>query len=197
MGFLKKLALPIAAVFSLSLASGAEAATCSLTDVQTSTACIGAQAVDGTIGPNGSPDPTDIAGLGGFSDWSFVEKVEGDSFIGTTIKLTTLDGLRFSGDDDQKSGFWEIINANPLKTYALALKGGTEFAAYVLSGTDGGWTTAALTVPANNQHGLSNAVLFSRDAAPSGVIPVPAGLPLLLTALGFGGLIGRRRRRSA
>ncbi|SDN58753.1 hypothetical protein SAMN05216196_101988 [Lutimaribacter pacificus] len=43
-----------------------------------------------------------------------------------------------------------------------------------------------------------DSMLFEREGDPGGgVIPLPAGLPLLLTAVGIGGLIGRRKRKSA
>jgi hypothetical protein len=175
-------------------ASGAQAAMCKFgstipaADVTVSTACIGSNPF--TPG-QGSPDANNIAGLGTFSDWAELGVIDGN----TPSSAFSITGLGTT------SGTWTILGAVSTETYALALKAGRNFAAYVLSGATGNWTTNALIGPSGGPQDLSNAVLFSRNNGGGGggvpVVPLPAGFALMLTGLGAVGLIGRRKARKA
>ncbi len=164
------------------LAGGAQAATCtfgsdpSTSDVVSSTACIGAN-----DHPSGLLAASDIANLGGFSDWSLVGKSDASE---TSPYFAIV-------DFGATSGTWKIPNPDAGKTYALSLKAGNSFAAYVLSGFSGDWTTNALTNSKGEPQDLSNAVLFSRGVS---AIPLPAAGWLMIAGLGGLAAVGRRRR---
>lgn len=188
-----------AALLSASLLVGGAASattvvTCQLTDVVTSTACIGALPKPANAG---SPSASDIAGLGGFSDWEFLDKIDNETPTSLLFTITDDDGTA-TGLGEQ-TGDWSILNPEVGKTYALAFKGATFFAAYVVSGFSGTWSMEAITNKGGQTPDLSNASLFSRDTdgGATGEIPLPAGMPLMLAGLGAFAFLARRKARKA
>lgn len=159
-------------------ATQVEAATCSITDVTVSTACAN---VDG----NDSEDTVD--GLFGL-DVDFTAKVDAPD---------TSDGiLTVTYDETGKAGTWSVDSWDGFSAAILVTKGGPAFAAYLLdltAGITGTWSTAGLTNPGGNQPNISHISLYTVEGE-TPVVPVPAGLPLILSALGLGALTLRRRK---
>lgn len=159
-------------------ATQAEAATCMPSDVTVSTACAN---VDG----NDSESVVD--GLFGL-DVDFEAKVDAPGSSDGILSVTY--------DEGGLSGTWSVDSWSGFGSAILVTKAGPAFAAYLLdlaAGTTGTWSTAGLTNPGGNQPEISHISLYTAEGDMS-VVPVPAGLPLMLTALGLGGLALRRRK---
>lgn len=99
---------------------------------------------------------------------------------------------------DWKSGKWYFNGGflsdeyDPESNYALALKGSTSSAVYLITSTNGNWNVLGLSLP-NNSGGnpeLSNVKLFKTASA----VPIPAAAYLFGSALL--GLVGIGYRRS-
>lgn len=150
---------------------------CQTLNVVSSTACVGA-----FLQSTGEPteDELNDAMLGGYDDWTRV-----DNESSTFVEIASI------GDP---SGTWKLINPVTGKMYAISLKGSTQWAAYLLSGLQGTWSTEDLNTPSGNQPDLSNVVLFHR-AGEIPPIPLPAAGWLLLA--GVGGLVAMRRKKAA
>lgn len=192
-----------AAILTLSGLGVANAATCSVLDVEHSSACIGRDAITPT--PAGSASEDDLEALAG-GGWTEIGKEED----GAGIAEFDIDiGETFGGD-------YTIFNPMVGYDYALALKGGSGqgsnfFAAYLLSaadiaanltGTDlvGMFSMDAFTGLTGGGSGtpaLSNAVLFKRQSG-GGTNPTPVPLPAAgwLLIAGLGGLAAMKRRKS-
>jgi hypothetical protein len=196
MSFMKIAA--VSAVLALG-ASAASAATCSITDVQYSSECIGRSSFDG-----GSPDASDLDPLDG-GGWMFVGK-EDDSESSPAFDITL----------DVISGTYTVFSPLAGYDYALALKGGAGgrdgqfFAAYLLTAADiaanlaggnlsGTFNMSAFTGLIGNGDqtpALSNATLFKREGdTPPPVVPLPAAGWLLIA--GIGGLAALKRKKRA
>jgi hypothetical protein len=172
-------------------------------DVYTSTDCAGMiagndkAAAPGTDLGNGVTNVNDPA-IFNISTWVEAGKVdvpkESDDpdFDGGTDGILTM-----TLNADGKSGTWSVSSWAGIGSAMLVLKGGPNFAAYLLdlaAGLSGEWRTDALLVGNNlqNSAGLSHITLYTSPAP----IPLPAAGFLLLGALG--GLAAvRRRRRTA
>lgn len=82
------------------------------------------------------------------------------------------------------------------------LKGGPTFSAYLLGtskGLSGTWNTGGILTGSNKPGpGLPHFTWYkAKQDPPRGVIPVPAGLPLLLLAMGVFGIVRARKRKAA
>ncbi len=198
-------ALALGAVAAMGIAGGVAASTCSLTDLDYSSACIGVLAIVGP--PNGSADLTELNGPDGVLDgggWSQLVKIEGNQ----TSPL-------FSMPLGSTSGTYTLFAPLAGYDYAIAVKGGSRngtnfFAAYLLSastiaanlsGADltGAFNMAAFFNLAGNQStpSLSNAVLFSRESVYAAPIPLPAAGWMLLAGIGGLAAWGRQGRAAA
>lgn len=184
----------LAAVMTMTMGAAVQAATCNPADVQHSSACIGLSPI--LTPPMGSASEDELAALDG-GGWTFVGK-EDDSTSSAAFDIAL----------GTTSGLYTLFSPLAGFDYALALKGGSGrgtnfFAAYLLTAADiaanlvGGNLTGTFNmnafaglVGAGNTPGLSNAVLFRREAVAP--IPLPAAGWLLLAALG--GLAVMRRR---
>ena len=186
--------------------------TCATTDLTDSSSCDGMFVNLGSGGANDSETVVNGLNIFGYNNWDEIAKVENAS--GT-------DGiLRTTVNDDDKSGDWFA----DLSAYATGfeimavLKASTGFAAYLLSdalvgdaNASGTWSTAALSTASDNQPGLSHFTLYAyacTDNDPTcgggGVtppdpspVPLPAGMPLLLGALGVMAIVRRKTAKSA
>ena len=159
-------------------ATQAEAATCTIADVTVSTDCMN---VDG----NDSEGVVD--GLFGL-DLDFEAKVDAP---GTSDGLLTI-----TYDEGDTSGTWSVDSWSGFSSAILVTKAGPAFAAYLLdltAGLTGTWSTAGLTNPGGNQPEISHISLYTASGDMS-VVPLPAGLPLMLSVLGLGALALSRRK---
>jgi hypothetical protein len=136
------------------------------------------------------------------SSWSSVEKEDGS--------FTTTGFLQTSGSNFGSSGNWKILDSF-FDTYdfgLLVFQDGSNdpepFIGYKVTQTADGDVTGTYSSMFFNANGLtgdavSHISLFggTNDDPGVGIIPLPAGLPLLLSALGLGGLLRLRQRKAA
>ncbi len=130
------------------------------------------------------------------SNWLLADKSDANS--NDNLKPFFLTGVH----NNQTSGSWTI---NPGSVASLSnyiffvtLKAGSDgFAAYLVSGTSGLWTTDGVLENQNgNARGLSHMSLYYQ-LAPTYAVPGPiagAGIPALLA---LGGFVWARRRKAA
>jgi len=198
---LRKLASLAAVVFTMTVAAPeAQAATCTAgstfgpgdADVTTSTACLGEIAGNDVGG--GSNWLADNSAFG-ISDWTLDSKwdLDEDTGIWAESPIGLLEEPTSPGA--AKSGDWSVSGWGGVGHAAIAIKGGPDFAVYLIdisAGLSGEWSTRALTNPGGRQPAISHISLYTAPAA----IPLPAGGVLLLTALGgLGGAGALRRKR--
>jgi hypothetical protein len=120
------------------------------------------------------------------------------------------DGGSVSAEINGTSGNWTATFSKAVDWFVLVFKGGqtefdTKLALFDENGTSflGGFDTENLGLVNKKLEGqgLSNfqvaGVFVGNGGGVNGEIPVPAGLPLLLTAMGLGGLISWRKRKTA
>lgn len=141
----------------------------------------------------------------GYNDWVDLGKVEP---VGTASN--------FKIDDSVKAlleGKWELFanaTTNMYQTFALVFKAGQDHntdpsaqVGYVLSASMGDWKSPLLKDSDGKPRNISHVSLYARDRCdpqtqvcgpPVNQVPIPAGLPLMLGALGITGLFYRRKR---
>ncbi|WP_172982783.1 hypothetical protein [Roseovarius bejariae] len=174
-------------------------ATCSNNDLtEASAACFGAYNPDpkndnkvnfntDTFDPGHRPDddsvsPDATVGIFGLTGWIFYDKVDEDE---TTDNI----GLTVEGLNDS-DGTWNMKpgSLDSFEDVMIVLKAGNNFISYLYEDVslaeDGHWETSGL-----NNKDLSHLSVYGRY----GIIPLPAGLPLLLSALGLGGILRLRQ----
>ncbi|GGO60539.1 hypothetical protein SAMN05444398_11361 [Roseovarius pacificus] len=219
MNILKKQLIPAVAALALSTVAGAASAatwtnelTCSVTDVTANAAdCFGSLSPDpkndNKVDFNSDTfddDGTITTGLFGYTDWSYLGK---DDTPGGTDAGGAALGLDATPDGGATSGGWDMTDGilSQYSQVIIVLKGSTDFAAYlynVVADAESGTFVMPSFIKDNTQdkqHALSHLSVYARggNTPPGGVIPLPAGLPLMLSALGIGGLIARRKRKAA
>lgn len=165
-------------------------------DVFTSTACIG------EVSGNDSASLFNDEAYFGENTWvqnTKIDVLEEETDESKTYSFKDPDPsgiLSASLGDDALSGTWSVSSWAGIEKAVLVLKGGKGFAAYLLdlaAGTEGKWSTQALTVGNDNQPALSHVALYTTPS----VIPLPAAGWMLLSALGGLGLVARRRRKAS
>lgn len=173
-----------------------QAATCSMANLTTSTAC----QPDIPGGPGGNVTPTQMngfnggAGVFGQNGWKDLGKInttEAPGTFGSTYFTVTTNAGNGSGTWALKPEFKFAAG----QSYAFVLKGGTDNVAYLLDTafSSGAWTNLDLFTPnGRNNAGLSNMTLFG-TATPAPV-PLPAAAWLLLGSMAGLGAVARRRR---
>lgn len=160
---------------------------CSISDVTTSTACIGRV----TDPQNDQPD-TLLAteAFFGINDWVRVQKSDEAN--------NPLFNLSITGDNTT-SGTWNVTSFGGATAVTLVVKAADNWAAYLLdiANLSGNWSTAALLNNGNNQPEISHISLYVGTAGPVSVgppVPLPGALPLFGTGLAIMGFIGWRRK---
>jgi hypothetical protein len=89
---------------------------------------------------------------------------------------------------------WAISDPTGIASQiVLVLKQANSYAAFLISGTSGTWSTSG---PGRSVNGLSHADIWYKPGNTE-VIPLPASLPLFLAGLGGLGFLGWRRRAAA
>ena len=192
------------ALLSVGFATTSQAATCQFgdvndfmlsADVYTSTACIDQQ--------SGNDSNTAVSGFFGETGWTQVAKV--DEPATSNGKLT----ITYTGGAPSLSGSWSVTSWAGVAKAMLILKASSGYAAYLLditAGTSGEWVTQALMNNGGNQPAISHVSLYEVACQPNDPscdppvnfnVPVPAGLPLIMTALGVFGIVRSRKRKSA
>jgi len=168
------------AAFSTSAATVAgfqSTGACNLADVSTSSSCIGAVTDSGNqffLKGVDSENKLNANGFFGSSNWSMLDRV----YNAAGFQLgTTLSG----SFNAASSGTYSFSAPQTFADYMLVLKSASGYAAYLLSGTSGTWSTAALV----NQSGQpENAQLVTLYASTTPVVvPVPAAGLLMLSGL--------------
>ena len=122
---------------------------------------------------NGGADP-----LFGMTGWTLAAKNDGpDGTLDVTFITAPV--------NDDKSGDWTISSIAGFDKVAIILKAGDGLGAFLVTETSGEWASTK---------GLSHASIYTIGDAIA--VPVPAALPLLLTALGGLAFASRRRRKT-
>lgn len=187
------LALTFAAQSASAVTLSSEA--CLLSSVSGSTACMGIY--------EGNDSNQDLSGLFGTATWTEVLKHNSGnagSTSGNGVELTI--GFPSTWSVDTYAGNDPVM---------FVLKGGNSFSAFlmdttILSGTFDMQSalTGGANTPAQNRArgaGLSHWTVYTGGNGGGGVVlppvPLPAALPMLLTAFGFGGLALRKSRKAA
>lgn len=123
---------------------------------------------------NGGADP-----LFGMSGWELQDKND-DAISGLMEVVFT--GGPINGD---KSGTWDISSIAGYDKVVIVLKSAVGIGVFLIETVSGTWTSSK---------GLSHASIYTIGDPIA--VPVPAGLPLLLTALGGLAFVSRRRRKA-
>lgn len=163
---------------------------CAISQLTTSTACEGAYV--------GNDSNTNLDGIFASTGWTLLAKV--DSPLTTSGSLTVTPAGGTSGDWS-----WNAVGGWAPYTKVMAvLKGGPNFSAYLLdlSQTSGTWNTSGIATGSGEAGpALSHFSLYwaTKDNGGGGgtVVPLPAGLPLLLSGVGVMAFVARRKARKA
>ena len=169
--------------------------TCSTSDVSTSSACIGAVTDSGNqffLKGVDSESKVNANNFFGTNSWSMVDRIH------------TPSGFQFgnmlSGSFGPSTSGTFAFTANPLfSSYMLVLKINVGYAAYLLGGTSGTWTTNALLDGGGLAETSQLATLYASPDAILATVPVPAAGLLMLTGvmfIGCGALVTRRRTQT-
>jgi hypothetical protein len=166
---------------SVLLPAVAMASTCSTTNVTTSTACVVESGNNSNQLSLFNPGP-----MFGITNWFNV--VDSDNTNGTTGVLT------MSGAGTT-SGTWSVTSFGGYADAILVVKGGDNFAAYLLNTADlsGTWSTAGILNGGGQEPDLSHLALY--EGGPLTPTPIPGALALFASGIGVMGLVGRRRKR--
>ncbi|NNF66590.1 MAG: hypothetical protein HKM98_03680 [Gammaproteobacteria bacterium] len=182
----------------LTVASTAQAASCS---PGAAGAVSGSVACDAGSQNNDNPLPEQVNAdmIHGISDWEYAGKVEfGDSIEAGDVDIGFMIGGGTGGDT--QNGTWSI-DSNAWSLYSnimIVLKNGVgnntqeNYVGYLLDGvtTSGTYTTPFFNDGNMNPKDISHITLYVADA----VVPVPAALPLFISALGASAWFGRKKR---
>ena len=180
------------AVLATGFATGASAATCN--------AMSGPHTVVYNL-TQGNPDAVMAATCVSYANDSNTIDSSYDIFGMTGWTLAAKAGDESGGDGNVSfvagptnfgSPNWSLSNPNNYSEIFITLKQANSFASFLLDTTmalSGLWSTSG---PGNSLQGLSHASVYYRGTPPS-VVPLPAGVVLMLTALGGLGLARRRK----
>ena len=212
---LAAVAFGAATLFAGTAAMAAPAATsCSsfspdVTDYVTNTsACFVLTGTDGNV--SNDINEFNATNFDGHADWVDLGKVDPYG-TAANFKIT---GDTFSGTSNNPlTGSWEVFSNAITQMYSefvLVFKAGQDQntdpsaqVGYVIDGTSGEWKS--MLFGNKNPRGISHVSLYGRgscDPTPEicgpgvNVVPVPAGLPLLLSALGLGVAVRRFKKRA-
>lgn len=168
----------------------AVAASCNVSDVSSTTACIGpvtSPKVDSeswfnTYGATGAFD---------IDHWVFAEKIQNGDGTGIPIRETMIDvGLNVTPDVDgeQVFGNWSLDGDifDQYLSVALVLKSGPKFSTYLLDGTS---TLGTWDIQGWSSNGLSHISVYVVQA-----VPIPAAIWLFVS--GLFALVALNRRRA-
>jgi len=144
---------------------------------------------------NDSQGDVNSAGFFGVTNWSFLDKDDPPVNAAGSLRTTgTALGGGWSIDGFDSNLFYLLTfkaanpNANPRPSTVIA---------YLITTASGTWDSPIFNANNDNRKETSHISLFSTTSTPDGFqpdVPVPAALPLMLTAIGVAGFMARRRR---
>ena len=200
-------AFATAAFLAAPASAAVMSATCDAGTTGRVTVNIGCEYLTGLTPPAQDSEANVNAGtLFGISDWGLLGKVDG--------LPGSAGGLTFVGDD--QTGTWSITQAildvytNVMITFKSANANANptpaSVIAYLVNTAAGTYNAPSQKSDLSGFHGISHASLFVSGVNPGcdpftqicdppvTVVPLPAGLPLLLAALGSIGILARRKK---
>ena len=161
--------------------------TCSQGNVGYSLSSVAANDANNVFCSTGNDTNTITAGfsLFGMTGWILADK--SDEVTGTQNITFSNAPIALESPAD-----WAITDpAGIASDVVITLKQGSSFAAFLVDSTSGTWGTTGPGQGARND--LSHGSIYYQPGS-SAPIPLPAGLPLLLSGLAAAGLLARRRK---
>ncbi|PIL20643.1 hypothetical protein P775_08945 [Puniceibacterium antarcticum] len=190
LGFIRAVPLAVALILG---AQGALAKTELPRELSCAVASVtGAESCAGIYSGNNSN--SDLNGLFGVADWGKEYKIDSDhgslSFGGTALTVSN------------RSKSWSLEGAGTYANLMFVLKGGNSYSAFLMdtSVLSGSWDTQSM-LKGNGKRGpdLSHWSVYTQGTTTVGkpgvpsAVPLPAGVGLLMAALGGLGLMRRRK----
>jgi hypothetical protein len=145
-------------------------------------------------------------GFAGYNDWVLSDKFDyieaSDSFTDSFVPNGPLE-LTFENETGTSEGEWgfNVPGDTIYSRVAVVLKASNDFAAFLVAGDSGFWSIE--TLKNGNIRDLSNISVFydpnsgGTPGGPAGVVPLPAGIVLLLGGLGALGVARRAKATRA
>jgi len=201
MKIIKLIAIAAISAISLTLVTGAaNAVTFTPCDELSPDATNKLLSNDGCVGldnllpnNNSNPELDDFDGMFGVAEWT---KEIGKTSVSGNIDVD-VGGFTFKSTDGNLTGTWSVSQSllDMYGSLAIVMKDGNQLPiptiAYLISSTNGSWSTPWVNSQGAANPSLSNVRLIVGDPS---VIPLPAAGWLLLAGLGGLAVYGRKKR---